>query len=103
MRCSLTARPSAAEDTAHIVVPGLTKSYSEGGKAGEAGGIPMCTLRNFPHLIEHCIEWSRSLFEDLFVSPARQAAVFLDNPAAFVAKIRAATIEQPPSGLLAAA
>ena len=25
--------------------------------------IPMCTLRNFPHLIEHCIEWSRDHFE----------------------------------------
>ena len=23
----------------------------------------MCTLRNFPHLIEHCIEWSRDHFE----------------------------------------
>ena len=61
-------------------------------------GIPMCTLRNFPHLIEHCIEWSRSIFDDLFVSPARQAAVFLDDPAAFLAKVRAATLEQAPGG-----
>merc|ERR1712194_486721 len=27
----------------------------------------MCTLRNFPHLPEHCIEWARDLFELLFV------------------------------------
>lgn len=26
----------------------------------------MCTLRNFPHILEHCIEWSRDLFALLF-------------------------------------
>ncbi|KAH8055242.1 ubiquitin activating enzyme [Aureococcus anophagefferens] len=32
------------------VVPHKTKTYREGGNAAE-GGVPMCTLRNFPHLI----------------------------------------------------
>lgn len=26
----------------------------------------MCTLRSFPNLIEHCIEWGRANFEELF-------------------------------------
>ena len=26
----------------------------------------MCTLANFPYLIEHCIEWARSAFTGLF-------------------------------------
>lgn len=26
----------------------------------------MCTLRSFPNLIEHCIEWGRAKFEELF-------------------------------------
>jgi ubiquitin-activating enzyme E1 len=26
----------------------------------------MCTLRNFPHLTDHCIEWARDQFELLF-------------------------------------
>jgi hypothetical protein len=34
----------------------------------------MCTLRNFPHLIDHCIEWARAKFEDLFADPAQKAA-----------------------------
>lgn len=31
-----------------------------------SGAIPMCTLRNFPHILEHCIEWARDLFALLF-------------------------------------
>ena len=26
----------------------------------------MCTLRSFPNLIEHCIEWGRAKFEETF-------------------------------------
>jgi len=79
-----------------VVVPGKTKSYGEGGRPSEQGGIPMCTLRNFPHLIEHCIEWARSMFADLFVSPVQEAARFLDSPASFIARERASTLELPP-------
>ena len=46
-----------------IVVPHMTRSYADGGAADEGGGVPMCTLRNFPHLIDHCIEWARAKFE----------------------------------------
>ena len=38
------------------IVPFKTKTYRDGGEAAEGGGIPMCTLRNFPHLPDHCIE-----------------------------------------------
>lgn len=79
-----------------VVVPKLTQSYAEGGHAGEQGGIPLCTLRNFPHLIEHCIEWSRAMFEDLFVSPMRDAANFLEDAAGFLAKERATIFAHPP-------
>ena len=44
----------------------------------------MCTLRNFPHLIDHCIEWARAKFTDLFVSPAAQLQQFLEDPQGFV-------------------
>jgi len=26
----------------------------------------MCTMRNFPNLIEHCIEWGRDQFNGVF-------------------------------------
>eukprot|EP00667_Euglena_gracilis_P001163 EG_transcript_1163 len=75
-----------------VVVPHKTRSYADGGQADEGGGIPMCTLRNFPHIIDHCIEWARAQFEDLFVSPVRQAENFLDNPKQFLDKERADTL-----------
>ena len=28
--------------------------------------IPMCTLKNFPSKFEHCIEWSKSVFYEIF-------------------------------------
>ena len=57
------------------IVPFQTKTYRDGGEAAEGGGIPMCTLRNFPHLIDHCIEWARDQFEALFVKPVKRAKV----------------------------
>ncbi len=43
----------------------------------------MCTLHNFPHLIDHCIEWARAKVTDLFVSPASQLQQFLEDPEGF--------------------
>ena len=44
----------------------------------------MCTLRNFPNQIEHCIEWGRDLFNKLFVDRPNDAAGYLDKPQSFV-------------------
>ncbi|CUG89594.1 ubiquitin-activating enzyme E3, putative [Bodo saltans] len=71
-----------------IVVPRKTTSYSDGGAADETGGIPMCTLRNFPYIYDHCIEWARAQFDDLFVSPVQQSLQLIEDPASFVAKVR---------------
>jgi len=76
-----------------IVVPHMTRSYADGGAADEGGGVPMCTLRNFPHLIDHCIEWARAKFEDLFADPAQKAAKVLEDTATFVKKTRAETLQ----------
>lgn len=53
----------------------------------------MCTLRNFPHLIDHCIEWARAQFEDLFSDPAQKAAKVLDDVDAFLKKVRSETFD----------
>ncbi|KAH8097928.1 ubiquitin activating enzyme [Aureococcus anophagefferens] len=70
------------------VVPHKTKTYREGGNAAEGGGVPMCTLRNFPHLIEHCIEWARDKFAELFEKPARRLRKFAQDPQAAVEDLR---------------
>lgn len=43
----------------------------------------MCTLRNFPHLTDHCIEWSRDQFELLFKKLGKSCETYLADPAAF--------------------
>ena len=43
----------------------------------------MCTLRNFPHLTDHCIEWSRDQFELLFKKLGKSCESYLSDPAAF--------------------
>lgn len=40
----------------------------------------MCTLRNFPHAIEHCIEWARDLFQGTFNNSVQDASSFAANP-----------------------
>lgn len=48
----------------------------------------MCTLRNFPNQIEHCIEWGRDQFNTLFASRVQDACEFIRGPEAFVATLR---------------
>lgn len=71
-----------------IIVPGKTASYADDGGADETGGIPMCTLRNFPYIYDHCIEWARAQFEDLFVSPMQAANQILCDPQGYVNRIK---------------
>lgn len=49
----------------------------------------MCTIRNTPSLIEHCIEWSRAKFTDIFVEPVKSLGQLVLNPEGFVAAVRA--------------
>ena len=48
----------------------------------------MCTLRNFPNLIEHCIEWGRDQFNTLFVSRCQDAVEYMREPEKFVTTLR---------------
>ena len=65
-----------------VVVPFLTESYSSTNDPPDPS-VPMCTLRNFPNLIEHTIEWARDNFAGLFTIPAQQAEEFLRDPRSF--------------------
>ncbi|EGD78049.1 hypothetical protein PTSG_12810 [Salpingoeca rosetta] len=80
-----------------VIVPHTINSYSDGGDAEAGGGIPLCTLRNFPQLIDHCIEWARAKFTDLFVSPASQLQQFLEDPEGFISGLET-KIEQHVGG-----
>ena len=44
----------------------------------------MCTMRNFPNLIDQCIEWGRDSFNTNFVTRTQDAISFIANPEAFL-------------------
>eukprot|EP00455_Lapot_gusevi_P024090 TRINITY_DN24_c0_g1_i5.p1 TRINITY_DN24_c0_g1~~TRINITY_DN24_c0_g1_i5.p1 ORF type:complete len:1100 (-),score=574.74 TRINITY_DN24_c0_g1_i5:196-3444(-) len=70
-----------------IILPHATTSYSDH-KEQETGGIAACTLRNFPHLIEHCIEWARPQFEELFELTPKNFNTLVENRDKFFAQVR---------------
>jgi ubiquitin-activating enzyme E1 len=43
----------------------------------------MCTLRNFPNLIEHCIEWARAQFDEIYEGLPRDFNSFIQNKEEF--------------------
>jgi ubiquitin-activating enzyme E1 len=51
-----------------VILPHLTESYGSTTDKTE-DQIPVCTLKNFPYEISHCIQWAREQFESLFVLP----------------------------------
>jgi len=75
-------------------LPHKTPSYSEGVVAGEGQGIAKCTLRNFPSLPLHCIEWAREKFDDWFVVGADSANALLEDRAAFFKKQKDNPLEE---------
>ncbi len=61
------------------VVPHMTESYGSSRDPPE-DSIPMCTLRNFPNLPEHTIEWSRDLFTREFENRPLNLKRYLSEP-----------------------
>lgn len=69
-----------------VILPHLTQSYGDSQDPPEES-IPLCTLKHFPHAIEHTIEWARDHFEQLFVESPREVNTFLTDPTAYLAKL----------------
>ncbi len=51
-----------------VILPNLSETYQSTTDKTE-DTIPVCTLKNFPYEIAHCIQWAREQFESLFVIP----------------------------------
>ena len=70
-----------------MIIPYKTQCYGDSQDPPEEA-IPMCTLRNFPNQIEHCIEWGRDLFNKLFVDRPNDAAGYIEKPQAFLVQLK---------------
>jgi ubiquitin-activating enzyme E1 len=69
-----------------VVLPNTTQSYGDSQDPPEES-IPLCTLKNFPHQIEHTIEWARDVFHGLFTDVPGEANSLLKNKEQFIAKL----------------
>merc|ERR1719515_638971 len=68
-----------AKGNVQVVVPRLTESYGSSRDPPEKS-IPVCTLKNFPNAIEHCIQWARDLFEGFYAQSANDVNAYLSQP-----------------------
>ncbi|TNN78744.1 Ubiquitin-like modifier-activating enzyme 6 [Liparis tanakae] len=67
-----------------IIVPNLTESYNSHRDPPEEE-IPFCTLKSFPSVIEHTIQWARDKFENLFAhKPSMFNSFWQTHPSADV-------------------
>ena len=68
-KCCIDVESFGTLGNSQIIVPHKTISYVENKKNEEEASKvkPMHNLKFFPSTINHCIEWSRNLFDDYFV------------------------------------
>jgi len=69
-----------------IVVPRLTQSYGST-RDPAAAGVPICTLKNFPHKMEHCIQWARDVMEGDFTSTPMDINSYLERGDAWLDEV----------------
>lgn len=74
-----------------VVVPHMTQCYSDSMDPPEES-IPLCTLRHFPHAIEHTIEWSRDAFQGLFTDKIADDSQFAKDPKAFITNVNSGAV-----------
>ena len=66
------------EGKTELIIPHKTISLEDLiGEETNNAEIPMCTIRSFPSNINHCIEWSKELFNNLFVNYIREINKFI--------------------------
>lgn len=83
-RCVFYGKPLLESGTlgtkghTQVVIPFLTQSYGTHRDPMDLG-FPMCTVRHFPNVIEHTLQWARDEFEGLFKQSAMCVEQYLRN------------------------
>ena len=80
-RCSMDAGTLGTKANSQCIVPFKTMTYGDNPSDDDEKPkvIPMCTLRHFPSQISHCIEWSRDVFNDYFISTVNDIKNYFTN------------------------
>jgi ubiquitin-activating enzyme E1 len=94
-RCVWYERPLLESGTlgtkanTQVCLPHKTQSYGDSQDPPEES-IPMCTLKNFPHAIEHCIEWAKDEFHGAFSDTPQEVNKYFENPTVYLASLGSA-------------
>ena len=64
--------------SSQLIIPFVSDEYK--GIENKDNKVGVCTIRNLPSLIEHCIEWSKMKFEEYFIKNIKILKCFLENP-----------------------
>ena len=74
---------------AHVqmIVPHVTSCYNDTQDPVQEA-VPMCTMHNFPSMIEHCIEWGRDHFNEYFTDVIADAKKLVENPELFYTDLK---------------
>ena len=68
--------------SSQLIIPFVSEEYK--GTETNNNKIGICTIRNIPSLIEHCIEWSRDKFSEYFEKNIKVLKDFIINPKEFL-------------------
>lgn len=69
-----------------VIIPNMTQCYNDSQDPPEES-IPLCTLKHFPHAIEHTIEWARDIFQGIFTQTPQEVKMFINNPDEFFSRL----------------
>lgn len=73
------AGTSGTKGNVQVIVPFFSESYGSSRDPPEKS-IPLCTIKNFPHAIEHAIEWAMSEFRFRFQDQIIKIKDYLEHP-----------------------
>lgn len=71
-----------AKGHTQVIVPDLTENYGAQRDPPEKS-IPVCTLKHFPNQIDHTIQWSREVFEEIYTKNFIEINEYKKNPSEF--------------------
>ena len=84
-RCVFYKKPMLESGTlgtkgnTQVVVPFKSENYGASRDPPEKS-IPICTLKNFPHAIEHTLQWARDWFEGAFTQNPGDINSYITDP-----------------------
>ena len=89
----LDAGTEGTKANTQLVIPDLTQTISDvrNEESSNKNAYTSCTLKFFPSLIEHCIEFGKAQFDNFFVTNIQNIIDFISEPDSLYKKIKELT------------